>query len=265
MLKYEFHTSTRLELLQELHSLASRNVEHVGLEYIEKRLVQYNTVLTARNTDGTLAAFMCSNITSLKTPIPFLRLPMLHFGLSIVDHPYRAQGIARELPRVLIRRLKNLFPIRFLLFGIVLTAKCSSPASFRTIQRATEPLFFPRLNKKNVLSVPAFLTWAIRNVRIALHLEPENTVILAGANTDGQFRLAAESYDETKDRALFRYFSTSILPNQSEVLAFGLWHPIKLIFKLPKKVPTELPIELPIERPRNQPTASQELSVRRRT
>ncbi len=229
MLKYEFHTEARGGLLDELYALAARNVEHVERCYIEKRLAQYNTLLVARNSDGTLAAFMCSNITSMQTPIPFLRLPMLHFGLSIVDHPHRAKGIARELPRILVRRLRTLFPVRFFLFGIVLTAKCSSPASYRTIQRATEPLFCPRLNKRGVLVVPKFLTWAIRSVRAALRLDTQSSILLAGANADGQFRLSPEAYDEEKDPALFRHFAQHILPSQSEVIAFGLWHPIKLL------------------------------------
>lgn len=229
MLRYDFHTEARSELLDELYSLAARNVEHVERCYIEKRLAQYNTVLTARNEDGSLAAFMCSNITSMQTPLPFLRLPMLHFGLSVVDHPSRAKGIARELPRVLIRRLGTLFPLRFFFFGIVLTAKCSSPASFRTIQRATEPLFFPRLDERDLLVVPEFLTWAVRSVRAALRLDTQDSILLAGANADGQFRLAPETYDDTKDPALFRHFARHILPSQSEVIAFGLWHPIKLL------------------------------------
>lgn len=229
MLKYEFHTEARGALLDELYALASRNVEHVERRYIEKRLAHYNTVLTARSSDDSLAAFMCSNITSMQTPIPFLRLPMLHFGLSIVDHSFRAKGIARELPRVLIRHLRTLFPIRFFLFGIVLTAKCSSPASFRTIQRATEPLFVPRLDDHGLLVVPEFLNWAIRSVRTALRLDTHNGILLAGANADGQFRLAPEAYDEAKDPALFQHFARRILPSQSEVIAFGLWHPIKLL------------------------------------
>ena len=229
MLKYEFHTEARGRLLDELYALAARNVEHVERCYIEKRLAQYNTVLIARGEDGSLAAFMCSNITSMQTPIPFLRLPMLHFGLSIVDHPYRAKGIARELPRILIRRLRTLFPVRFFLFGIVLTAKCSSPASFRTIQRATEPLFFPRLDGHDLLVVPKFLNWAVLSVRAALRLDTQGSILLAGANADGQFRLAPEAYDEAKDPALFQHFARHILPSQSEVIAFGLWHPIKLL------------------------------------
>lgn len=236
MLRFEYYTDTsdRLRMLEELYSLSIRNVARISREYLRKRLVRYNTLLVARQESGEIAGFMCSHISEVPTGLKFFKMPLLHFGLSIVDEPFRAQRLARTLPETLISYLARRFTFRFFTVGIILSAKCSSPASYRTIQRATEPTFWPRLaaingSASSIVCQAFFFRSLVPGIKAELQIEPSDTadLILRGVNDNGEFELAKESYSSAIDSTTHDYFAEVLIPSRSEILSFGIWHPLK--------------------------------------
>ena len=199
---------------------------HLGqctADYIDERLKKYNLLLEAHDTKGERAAMMFGHLSEIKWR--GVRWPLLHLGLSVVHTGHRGQSLARELPTVIVRRALSQHPLKFSTLGIWLSAKCSSPASYQSLKRATEPVFFPLFNSKGELqAAPEGLLHAVQS---ALGLAIDDSPILWGANQDARFQLPREDY--RLDPQLLRFYEEKILPSQSEMLCIGLWHPLRLV------------------------------------
>ncbi|HRK07496.1 MAG TPA: hypothetical protein PLZ57_06975 [Pseudobdellovibrionaceae bacterium] len=206
----------RLEFLQA-------HLGHCTADYLDERLAKYNLLLEAHTPQGVRAAMMFGHLTELQWR--GVRWPLLHLGLSVVHTEHRGQSLARELPKVLVRRALARHPLKFSTLGIWLSAKCSSPASYQSLKRATEPLFYPTFNAQGELEpAPDALLQAVQS---ALGLELSQSPILYGANQDARFQLPSEDY--RLPAKLLKFYREEILPSQSEVLCMGLWHPLRLL------------------------------------
>jgi GNAT superfamily N-acetyltransferase len=206
----------RLEFLQA-------HLGHCTAEYLDERLEKYNLLLEAHTPQGVRAAMMFGHLTELKWR--GLSWPLLHLGLSVVHTDHRGQSLARELPKVLVRRALARHPVKFSTLGIWLSAKCSSPASYQSLKRATEPIFHPTFSTQGELEpAPEALLQAVQS---AMGLKLSESPILYGANQDARFQLPSEDY--RLPAKLLKFYRDEILPSQSEVLCMGLWHPLRLL------------------------------------
>ncbi|MEB3223468.1 MAG: hypothetical protein VKS61_15450 [Candidatus Sericytochromatia bacterium] len=196
---------------------------HCTADYLRERLHRYNMLMEAHTPDGERVALMFGHLTQLRGRR--VSWPLLHLGLSVVHKDQRGRRLARELPTVLVRRALQAHPWKFLSLGIWLSAKCSSPASYQSLKRATEPFFYPRVSPDGELEAPPLAL--LHGVQGALGLPAADSPILWGANQDARFQLPEEDYQ--LDPSLLRFYQSHILPSQSEVLCFGLWHPLRLL------------------------------------
>lgn len=208
---------------QERLAFLQAHLGHCTADYLDERLQKYNLLLEAHDPQGVRAAMMFGHLTELEWR--GLRWPLLHLGLSVVHTDHRGQSLARELPKVLVRRALARHPLKFSTLGIWLSAKCSSPASYQSLKRATEPVFYPTFNARGELEpAPEGLLQAVQS---ALGLKLSESPILYGANQDARFQLPSEDY--RLPSMLLKFYREEILPSQSEVLCMGLWHPLRLI------------------------------------
>ena len=211
--------AARAERLQFLQA-------HLGqctADYLDERLKKYNLLLEAHDRRGERVAMMFGHLSEIHWR--GLRWPFLHLGLSVVHTEHRGQSLARELPTVLVRRGLAQHPLKFATLGIWLSAKCSSPASYQSLKRATEPLFYPTFDAAGRLTpAPEGLLQAVQS---AVGLPISDSPILWGANQDARFQLPSDDYRLYPQ--LLQFYREQILPSQSEVLCIGLWHPLRLL------------------------------------
>jgi hypothetical protein len=191
-------------------------------DYFEERLQKYNLLLEAHTPEGERAALMFGDLRQIRGRA--VTWPLLHLGLSVVHTAQRGRNLARLLPTVLVRRVLTTHPLKTLSLGLWLSAKCSSPASYQSLRRATAPVFFPRIGEVGLEGMPMGL---LHGVQRALGLPESDSPILLGANQDARFQLPAEQYE--LDARVLRFYEEAVFPSRSEVLCFGLWHPMRLV------------------------------------
>ena len=83
----------REALCSRLFAFSEGNIESITYEYLLKRLTNYN-ILRLASSDETIVGFGFAN----QSRIPLKRLkniPLIHFGLMIIDNDWRRDRVSR--------------------------------------------------------------------------------------------------------------------------------------------------------------------------
>jgi hypothetical protein len=216
----------RTQLAQTLHALAVRNTATITVEYLLKRVNNYGIISFAYNKE-TLVGFGFADERLM--PLGPFKIPLVHFGLMIIDTDWRGERVSRIVSRSIVKHIVKKNPWRSLM-GFAVSAKCSSPVSFYRLQQASLRLGWPRFTKQGELdrlSKLAPCRKLSKSVTLALGLPQVEDFIISGVNEDSGFKLAAENYHTncSYEEKVLSFFEKHVIPN-NELLFVTYGHPL---------------------------------------
>ena len=224
------------QLLSSLHTLAVRNLKTVTLEYLKKRMKNYDIItLVYGKTSNELLGFSFSHIYFL--PFLVFQIPVFHIGLTLVSQSFRKRHISAVLFLSVYDFLikKNIVKKTVYLTGALLTAKCSTPVSFLKIKKSSSHTNWPRIRSPHKLSRLSYFWMSkafSRHLSRLLSGTETDDFILRDVNKESGFQLAQEEYlfHSKKDRVIVQFFKNNIMPN-NELITAVWFHPLVVFFK----------------------------------
>ena len=222
--------SRRKMILSSLYRFSLNNLKEVSYQYLDQRMRNYKILTLIKTREG-LAGFSFSQIYFFSV----LRIPVFHCGTTVVSKKWRGQGSAGLVIHSLYRFVIKTGLISrwsLFLFGVGLSAKCSSPVSFLKLKKLAGFMICPHIASEEALSWLS-RTWISRVLsKVLSHklTKGQNLCrdfILRGINQE--FQLEGEKYlfQNPQEQVTVRFFKKHILPH-NELLALTWFHPLFL-------------------------------------
>jgi hypothetical protein len=215
-------------LCQDLYVFSLPNIQEITSEYLRKRLTGYS-LLSLAYSESKIVGFSFGDYRNLSLGV-FRKIPLIHFGLLIIDRNWRSERVSRYLSLGLVKFvIKKAGPMIFIT-GFAISAKCSSPVSFYRLQQASLRIGFPKFDNKGELN---FLSrsWAGRvlseSISRALNLENIEDFVLLNSNSESGFKLSPEDYptNSAYEEKVVSFFKKKVIP-ENEVLFISYAHPV---------------------------------------
>lgn len=235
----EISEEKKEKILFSMYQLAKNDLKNITLDYLNKRMREYQiiTLIQTKEDEEKLLGFSFSHIYFLPFIFSYFKITLFHCGFTLITKKFRGQKISVAIcfslyKLVLKKKMMNRFLI--FLFGILFTAKCSTPVSFLKIKKFTFHLNWPRIRNKNSLSwlSQTKLSAALsRTLSRLLANKESNDFILREVNRGEDYRLEEEKYFFTskKDQDTVYFFKQYIMPHH-ELVTIAWIHPVFLWF-----------------------------------
>lgn len=139
----------REALCRRLFAFSEGNIESITYEYLLKRLTNYN-ILSLASSDEKIVGFGFANQSRISLR-RLKNIPLIHFGLMIIDNDWRGDRVSRIISKCLARFVIKRSGMKTYLTGFAISAKCSSPVSFYRLQQGSMKLGFPKFDRKGEL------------------------------------------------------------------------------------------------------------------
>lgn len=239
----ELSEAEKNKILFSIYQLARSNLKTISFDYLNKRMCEYQIVTLIQKKEKeekeekALLGFSFSQIYFPYFFFSFLRVTLFHCGLTLISKDFRGRKISIAVCFSLYRLvLKKKMMNKFLvfLFGILFTAKCSTPVSFLKIKHFTFFLNWPKIRDKNSLSWLSKTGPSIALSRTLSQLlagSSSDDFILRGINQGEDYQLMEEKYSftTTQDMETVRFFKKHIMPH-NELITMAWLHPVFLWF-----------------------------------
>ncbi len=226
--------SQRERLVLSFCALARGSLKAIAGEYIYRRMSKYKILtLIRRGAGGELAGFSFSDVYFARfLGAPF---PVFHCGLILLARDFRGRGLSTEVCASLYKLVTERKMIKrpfMLLFGLLFTAKCSSPVSFLKIRKLSRGFSWPKIKDGRGLSRLSRSGWSralSRFLSRRMGGPVSEDFILRGVNKESGFQLDEEDYvfHSKKEKAAVDFFRSRILP-ESELITVAWFHPLWL-------------------------------------
>ena len=256
----ELSAGQKESLVRSFFALARLSLKGMTEAYIRERMLKYKIItliqedLKARAAAGSeaaaaagaaggagieagLAGFSFSNVYFFRF-LYFMRLPVFHCGLIVLRRDWRGRGFSAAVPASLYQLvLEKKMLSRFLMifFGLLFTAKCSSPVSFLKIRKFARGFSWPKIKDEDSLSWLSRAGWSkalSRFLSARLSGQISGDFILRGVNKNSGYQPDEEEYafHSEKDKAAAGFFKKRIMP-ESELITAAWFHPLWLYFQ----------------------------------
>lgn len=215
-------------LCQQLYDFSRHNTFKITPEYLLKRLKNYNILCYAKSGDN-IVGFGFADFRKLSLSF-FKNLPLIHFGLMIIDNGWRGDRLSRIISRSTVKFVVKKNGYKTYFTGFAVSAKCSSPVSFYRLQQASLKLGFPKFNTQGDLNYVSktFMGRKLSQcIAKALELGDIQDFILKDTNVDSGFMLSQEDYvtNSPYEKKVLNFFNKNVIPH-NEVLFMTYAHPI---------------------------------------
>ncbi len=216
------------------YNLSKRNLQTITKEYLDHRFKKYKIIGFFFNKENNeIMAF--SFFTYYTASYKFLKIPIFHYGLTVVDESIRGQAVLTSLSKSIYHFLKDrkiINPISVWVLGLLFTSKCSTPVSFLKIRKTNFSFNWPKIKNEQSLSYLSGTSLSMKLSRFlsqTISTQTTGDYIIRDVNNSNDYALKKEAYkfSSKKDKMTVGFFKNHIQPC-NELITISWCHPIFL-------------------------------------